>query len=141
MGNPTIPRREGSALSTPEMGNSPHIPWAQACGRFLMPLAQASRNRVWWMGRTGRICAAETVGGGIFALRRPRTLQSAFAGRPLRVALRSTCRHCRRLHAHTMPRMESHGFYNRHGTVREGARGWAGNSRPAPTAPPLPRTR
>ena len=29
--------------------------------------------------------------------------------------------------AYTMPRMESHGFYNRHGTVREGTRGWAGN--------------
>ena len=27
------------------------------------------------------------------------------------------------------------------GTVRAGTRGWAGNSRPATTAPPLPRTR
>ena len=35
----------------------------------------------------------------------------------------------------------TYGLY--HGTtlVREGTRGWAGNSRPAPTAPPLPRTK
>ena len=36
--------------------------------------------------------------------------------------------------AHGEPR-----FYNRGGMGREGAWGWAGNFRPAPTAPPLPR--
>ena len=30
-------------------------------------------------------------------------------------------------------------LHERFGTVRAGTRGWAGNSRPAPTAPPLPR--
>ena len=37
--------------------------------------------------------------------------------------------------------MGTYGLY--HGTtlVREGTRGWAGNSRPSPTAPPLPRTK
>ena len=44
-------------------------------------------------------------GGGRGNLRAAKTppLQSAFAGMPLRVALRSRCRHCRCLHAHTLP--------------------------------------
>ena len=51
-------------------------------------------------------------GGGRGNLRVAKTppLQSAFAGMPLRVALRSRCCHCRRLHARAMPPMENHVF-------------------------------
>ena len=47
------PRREGSAPPRPGMGNSPHVAWAQACGRILKPRMQAFRNCVWRMGRRG----------------------------------------------------------------------------------------
>ena len=54
------------------MGNPPHVPWAQACGRILELCMQASRDGIWWRGRAGRVCAGGALGGGIFALRRPR---------------------------------------------------------------------
>ena len=59
-------------------------------------------------------------GAGVAGARSPRGKAWAF----LRLALR--------------PWQDLH---ERFGTVRAGTRGWAGNSRPAPTAPPLPRTR
>ena len=40
---------------------------------------------------------------------------------------------------HTSYLRETLRFLSRRGMGREGTRGWAGNSRPAPTAPPLPR--
>ena len=62
------------------------------------------KNRRAWDGHGG--------GGGRGNLRVAKTppLQSAFAGMPLRVALRSRCCHCRRLHARAMPPMENHVF-------------------------------
>ena len=50
---------------------------------------------------------ADRTGGGIFAVRRPRPYSRAFAG----MALRSKCGHCR-LHAHTMPHVETLILYN-----------------------------
>ncbi len=53
----------------------------------------------------------EATGGEIFAkTAKTPPLQSAFAGMLLRIASRSQCRYCRRLHTHTMPPMESHGY-------------------------------
>jgi len=53
----------------------------------------------WWRSGRGNLRAAKTP-----------PLQSAFAGMPLRVALRSRCCHCRCLHARAMPPMENHVF-------------------------------
>ena len=62
--------------------------------------------------RTGEWDAQRMVSGGRGNLRVAKTppLQSAFAGMPLRIALRSRCCHCRCLHARAMPPMESHVF-------------------------------
>ena len=67
------------------MGNHPHVAWAQAWGRILKPRMQDSRDGVWWRERRGRVCAAGTVGGGIFAkTAKTPPLQSALVGRTLR---------------------------------------------------------
>ena len=93
------PRREGSAPPRPGMGNPPHVPWAQACGRILKPRMQASRNRAWWRGRAGRVCAAgdgRWAGESSRKPRRPRPYSRALAGIPLRVASRSWCHQSQR---------------------------------------------
>ena len=59
--------------------------------------------------------------GNLRAAKTP-PLQSAFAGMPLRIALRSRCRHCRRRHARTIPHMEIHGFIIGAALVRAGTR-------------------
>ena len=84
-------------------------------------------------------------GGGRGNLRVAKTppLQSAFAGMPLRVALRSRCCHCRRLHARAMPPMENHVFITEaewEGRALLGVCGYAGvggqlSARPYSTAP------
>ena len=72
------------------------------------------------------------TGGGIFALRRPRPYSRAFAGMPLRGALRSECRYYHRLPPHAMPPREPHVFHNdaaREGRALAGGRragGWEG---------------
>ena len=85
------------------------------------------------------------VGGGIFALRRPRPYSRAFAGRALRPKCRglkpilpflegrsdAACRVVIRLHA-SHP-WDPHGFY--HGTGRVGTRRWAGKSSRKPRRP------
>ena len=48
-------------------------------------------------------------------------------------------RHAHIMHPACLPPMGTLRFLSRRGMGREGTRGWAGNSRPAPTAPPLPR--
>ena len=62
--------------------------------------------------KTVGLMGGRRMGGGRGNLRAAKTppLQSAFAGMPLRVALRSRCRHCHRLHARAMPPMETHVF-------------------------------
>ena len=67
-------------------------------------------GRGWW--------TVNQAGGGIFALRRPRPYSRAFAGMPLRGALRSECRYYHRLPPHAMPPREPHVFHN--DAAREG---------------------
>ena len=75
------------------------------------------------------------VGGGIFALRRPRPYSRAFARMPLRHITLQMPPHCGLLHAHTMPHMESCGFNNEAGHLR-GHAAWLGRAlAPLGTAP------
>ena len=72
------------------------------------------------------------TGGGIFALRRPRPYSRALAGRTLRGALRSKCRHLRLPHACAYhAARETHGCYNvaaREGRALAGGRATRGPS-------------
>ena len=72
-----------------------------------------NRDAVLYNRDAARHVATKTValhgdnGRGNLRVAKTPPLQSAFAGMPLRVVLRFRCRHCRRLHARTMPPMET----------------------------------
>ena len=129
--------------------------WGGLCGVFL-PLAGVCGRRGFWAwacacdsryararaGAEGRRSASRAKAPGTFA--RGELSFPPFFGDPKKGGAGVAGARSPRGKAWAFLRLALRPWQDLHerfGTVRAGTRGWAGNSRPAPTAPPLPRTR